>query len=130
MASCDKVRLFAVAFMLCAFVSACGGGGSSSGAPNPPLGPPQAAPSVSPSSVRVAASAQPASVTVSESAYTGSFTVNAAACAGIASVAQATPVTIVPGSALFTITGLAPGTCTVTFTDARSQSVAALVTVT
>ncbi len=130
MASCDKARLFAVAFLLCAFVSACGGGGSS-GAANAPLGPPQqAAPSVSPSSVRVAASAQPASMTVSESGYAGSFTVNAASCAGIASVVQATPVTIVPGSALFAITGVAPGTCTVTFTDALSRSAAASVTVT
>jgi len=64
------------------------------------------------------------SVTVTESGYPGAFPVKATSCAGIASVAAA------PTSGTYTITGVAAGTCAITFADAYAQSVALPVIVT
>ncbi|HEV2737268.1 MAG TPA: hypothetical protein VGU66_01705 [Candidatus Elarobacter sp.] len=111
-------------FVLAALVAGCGGGGSSGGSGNPPPVPkPQGLPSVAPATVKITALASPAVVSVAETGYAGAFTVNAQPCAGIASITA--------GSAgAFTITGLAPGSCAITFTDTFAQSVAVPVSVT
>ena len=68
--------------------------------------------------------AVPVTVTVSEAGYTGSYTVDASRCAGIATVAS-------PASAgVYTITGVAAGTCAIVFTDAFAQPVTLPVIVT
>lgn len=78
----------------------------------------------SPARVQITSLATPATVSISEPGYGGTYTTNAAACAGIASIVPA----VTPGS--FTITGIAPGQCAISFTDSFSQSVALPVSVT
>ena len=77
-----------------------------------------------PASVKITALASPVTVSVGETGYAGAFSFNASPCSGIASVTAAA------SAGSFTITGLAPGSCAVTFTDTFSQSVAVPVTVT
>jgi len=66
----------------------------------------------------------PVAVTVSETGYTGSYVVNATRCAGIATITSG-------GSAgHYVVTGVAAGSCTITFTDTFSQQVVLPVIVT
>lgn len=83
---------------------------------------PQAAPQIAPSLVQITALASPATVTVSENGYTGTFTVAAASCAGIASIA--------PRAGSYTVAGIAPGVCAMSFTDTYAQVVNLPVSVT
>lgn len=83
---------------------------------------PQSAPSVTPSVVQITALASPATVTLSEDGYTGTFNVAAASCAGIAS--------ITPHAGSYTVAGIAPGVCGISFTDSFSQVVNLPVSVT
>ena len=123
MVSLQSARFFAAPFVLAALVAGCGGGGSG-GSANPPPGPkPQGLPSVAPAAVKITSLATPTTVSVTETGYAGSFTVNAQPCAGIASIAAGS----VGG---YTVTGIAPGTCAITFTDTFAQSVAVQVSVT
>jgi hypothetical protein len=117
-----RARFFAVPFVLVAFVAGCGGGGGGGGgaAPAPR---PQGLPAVAPATVKITAIATPATVAVTEPGYAGAFAVNAQPCAGIASIAATSG-----GS--FTITGIAAGTCAITFTDSFAQAVALPVSVT
>ena len=117
----QRAWFLAAPFAVAAVLAGCGGGGGGSG--SPPVRP-QGTPTVSPSNVKITAVASPATVVVSEPGYGGGFTVNAAPCAGIASVAPAAT----PGS--YTITGIASGSCAITFSDTFGQAVAVPVTVT
>ncbi|HTD32230.1 MAG TPA: hypothetical protein VK665_01115, partial [Candidatus Elarobacter sp.] len=92
----------------------------------PPV--PQGKPSVSPANAQVTAIASPVTVTLSEPGYGGTFTVNASACTGIASVTQSSS-SGAPNTS-YTISGIAPGQCAVSFTDSFAQSVALPVSVT
>jgi hypothetical protein len=60
------------------------------------------------------------SFAISEPTYTGTFTLNTN-CAGIATIGQ--PSRTGPSSASVSVTGIAPGTCSVTITDAHGQSI-------
>jgi len=122
MGSLYHARFFVVPVVLATFVAACGGGGGGSG--STPTGPrPQGLPAVAPSTVKITAVASPATVSVTEPGYAGAFTVNAQPCNGIASIAAAS------GSS-YTVTGIGPGTCAITFTDTFAQAVAVPVSVT
>ncbi len=134
--------------MLCAgFLAACSGGGttniyqlpsatpsgvptsSSSAVPTAtPTAPPPGVLSINPTALTLngtgAASAQ--SVDVQEIGYTGGFG-ESDTCAGIATVA---PSSGSGPSAAFSVTPIAAGTCSATFTDAQSQHVAVAITVT
>ncbi|MEA2785156.1 MAG: hypothetical protein QOF71_1260 [Candidatus Eremiobacteraeota bacterium] len=121
----SKARFSAVPFAVVVVLAGCGGGGGGGGGGGSSSTPhPAGAPGVLPATVKITAVASPVTVSVGEVGYGGAFAVNAAPCAGIASVAAAG----VAGS--FTITGIAPGSCAVTFTDTFAQSVAVPVTVT
>ena len=79
---------------------------------------------MSPSTVNIVSISVPVTATVTERGYTGSYAVNASRCAGVATIAAGA------SSGRYTITGIAAGSCTITFTDAFSQSVALPVIVT
>jgi hypothetical protein len=125
MGSLHRARFSAVPFVLAALVAGCGGGGSSGGSGNPPPVPkPQGVPSVAAATVKITAIASSATIAVAETGYAGAFTINAQPCAGIASIAAA------GSGGSYTITGIAPGSCAITFTDTFAQSVAVPVSVT
>ena len=89
-----------------------------------PTSAPLGAPSVSPATVNIVSTQVPVTATVSEPGYTSSYAVDASRCVGIASIA--------PGASegRYTITGIAAGSCAITFTDTFAQSVVLPVTVT
>ncbi len=67
-----------------------------------------------------------ATITVAETSYSGTFG-ESDTCAGIATVASATPL---GPSAAFTVSGVAAGSCTATFSDTFRQTVAVSIGVT
>ena len=115
-------RFHAVPLVFALFAAGCGGGGGGGGGSTPPT--PQGKPSISPANAQITAIASPVTVTLSEPGYGGSFAVSAPGCAGIASI------TAGASASTFTITGIAPGQCAVSFTDSFLQSVALPVSVT
>lgn len=116
-------RFHAAPLVFALFLAGCGGGGGGGGGGSTPPTP-QGKPSVAPANAQITSIAAPVTVTLSEPGYSGTFSVNASACAGIASVLQS------PSGTSYTITGIAPGQCAVSFTDTFSQSVALAVSVT
>jgi hypothetical protein len=132
-------RMFRRNFVLCVSVAGalaaagCGGGGSSPG-PNPqptPTSTPTQTPNtlvLAPTSFAIngAGSAYAQTLTVSEASYAGAFA-ESDTCSGIA--------TIAPGagtgpSLAETVTGVASGTCAVTFSDGHGQKTSATIVVT
>jgi hypothetical protein len=94
-----------------------------------PTTPPTPAPSAltsNISSVAFTVVGQNANFTVSENGYGGALTATST-CAGIATFS---PASGTGPSALFTVTSVAAGTCTVTVKDASNQAAAVGVTVT
>jgi hypothetical protein len=83
-----------------------------------------ASPIVYPAAVKITSLASPVAVSVTETGYTGSIALNVAPCTGIASVVLA------PQPQVYMVTGIAPGTCSATFTDTFAQSVALPISVT
>jgi hypothetical protein len=75
--------------------------------------------------VNIVSTSLPVTVAVSEPGYTGSFVVNGARCAGVATITAA-------GTTVgqYTVTGVAAGSCTITFTDTFLQAVVLPVVVT
>lgn len=71
-------------------------------------------------------SAYAQSVQVGETGYSGTF----GAINNCASIAMITPASAAGPSAVFTVTGVNPGTCSATFSDATSQAVVLSISVT
>jgi len=123
-----RIRMWP-ALVAVAALSGCGGGGGGGG-PSPTPTPTSTPLTLvaSPATVSIngvgAANAQP--LTASESAYTGTIT-ESDTCAGIATVS---PGSGVGPSLKETVTGVAGGTCVVTFKDATGETATSTVQVT
>jgi hypothetical protein len=114
-------------------VSGCGGGGSSptpTPRTSPTTGPTQTPDTLvlSPSAISIngAGATYAQTLTVSETAYTGDFS-ETDTCAGIATIS---PAGGVGPSLQETLTGVASGSCAVTFLDGHGQKTTANVVVT
>ena len=135
-------KSFWIGTLVCVALAGCGGGGGGSSpvprptptaAPTPPAAPtPTAAPTpqalaVTPGSVSLNFVGATGTFVATEQLYSGVFSVDGSNCSNIASLTPSAP----PGpSATFTLTELAPGTCTLSLSDAYGQKQSVTVTTT
>lgn len=124
-------RISLAAFVCAATLAACGGGGGGGGSgPGTPAAPTPTPGvlSVAPTSLSIVGvgAGDALTINVVEGAYSNPFT-ESDTCAGIATVSTTSAV---GPSATYTVTGVAVGSCSATFTDTKNQSLNVPLTVT